>query len=147
MIAQATGIASAASGAAGYGAWTGFNPPGDRLTLVDTSWARCYSGNTPQLFWYRKLHTDEILDYYIDWGDAIEPLRYGDADPQETVVSCTAVVISGTVAIVSSDLKGAMLQLILSGGVLYEITIIETTLVTSKGRTYTARVKLRVGNF
>lgn len=99
------------------------------------------------LIWARRKHTDETRDYYFDWGGAFVPMRVGDADPIETITSIVATVVSGTITIVRQELLGAMLQLVVRGGVAGEIAIIESTLTTNEGRILTARSRLRVGSF
>ena len=97
------------------------------------------------LTWDNRKGVDETLDYYFDAGPWIEPAWEGDSDAPETLTSLAAVVTSGTVVITSQSKIGAMLQMIISGGAVGEVDLIEVTLITSKGRTYTETCKLRIG--
>lgn len=99
------------------------------------------------LTWARRKHTDETRDYYFDWGDAFVPICMGDADPVETIASIAATIVSGTIVIVSQQRLGAMLQMVVSGGAVGEVAIVESTLTTSKGRILTERSRLRIGSF
>lgn len=97
------------------------------------------------LSWPRTKDPDEVLDYYFDWSDALEPPVQGSTVSPETITSCTAIVDAGSVAITSQNLQGAMLQLFIAGGTDKDVACIRSTLVTSRGRTLevTSRLKVR----
>lgn len=156
MPTTTTGNANAAATVKGVVAWTGYNPPADRLVRPVSPWhqhrhrsdlreVQAEQDSGEAFFWQRRKRPDEVLDYYFDVGPLIEPLRAGELEPQETITSLTASVVEGAATLTSQAAIGGMLQIFVAAGTPHEHIKIEAILMTSRGRTYTMLSRLRVG--
>lgn len=138
-LLAATGLATAAATAQGSAQFSSARLPPERTVKITPDYYGRQRFDRPK-------RADEILDYCVDWGCVIERLMPGQSDAQETVDTMTLTVQgTSTVVLANPTIKGGLLTVVISNGVAGEICLMEGILTTSKGRTYSALIQLRIG--